>query len=212
MYELINQFAQTVVGTIPPEHVTNYEWLLQNAGQASTPNYQERYRRYWAMNRARLSPAFYAAYFGAMSAAMTQTPTLATLALNLHAASANSKGRHSLQFSFATKLLHMTNQQLPIYSSEVAAFYLFQEPEIKKPKDPQDLQRRIAILVTFHDFLKQEYARVLQNNLLAPAIQEFRVRLNPQQFTDEKIVDSLIWGFVGLVWKGALQKGEIAYH
>jgi len=29
---------------------------------------------------------------------------------------------------------------------------------------------------------------------------------------DEKIVDSLIWAFVGLLWKGALQKGQIAYH
>jgi hypothetical protein len=44
MYDLINQFAQTVVGTIPPEHVTDYEWLLHNVGQASTPDYQRRYR------------------------------------------------------------------------------------------------------------------------------------------------------------------------
>ena len=46
MYDLINRFAQTVVGTIPPEHVTDYEWLLQNVGQASTPDYQRRYRRF----------------------------------------------------------------------------------------------------------------------------------------------------------------------
>jgi hypothetical protein len=147
-----------------------------------------------------------------MSVATKQTPTLGALAPNLHAASTNSKGRQSLQFSFTTKLLHMTNQHLPIYDSQVAAFYFFQEPDIKDPKDPQDLQRRIATLVTFHDFLRQEYRRVLQNNLLAPAIQEFRVRLSSQHFTDEKIVDSLIWAFVGLVWKGALQKGQIAYH
>jgi len=53
---------------------------------------------------------------------------------------------------------------------------------------------------------------VLQNNLLATAIQEFRVRLNPQHLTDEKIVDSLIWAFVGLVWKGAPQKGQTTYR
>jgi hypothetical protein len=39
------------------------------------------------------------------------------------------------------------------------------------PKAPNDLQRRISEFVTFHDFLKQEYARVLQSNLLAIAIQ-----------------------------------------
>jgi hypothetical protein len=212
MYDLINQYAQTVVGTIPREHVTDYEWLIQNVGQANTSGYQNRYRRFWAMNPARLSPAFYLAYFGAMSAATKQTPTLGALAPNLHAASTNSKGRQSLQFSFTTKLLHMTNQHLPIYDSQVAAFYFFQEPDIKNPKDPEDLKRRIGVFTSFHDFLRQEYARVLQNNLLAPAIQEFRLRLNPKHFTDEKIVDSLIWAFVGLLRKGALQKGQIAYH
>jgi hypothetical protein len=164
------------------------------------------------MNAARLSPSFYVAYFGALKAATMQNTTLGSLAHTLHAASTNSKGRQSLQFSFATKLLHITNPHLPIYDSQVAAFYFFQEPDIKDPKDPQDLQRRISAFVTFHDFLKQEYARVLQNNLLATAIHEFRLRLNPQHFTDEKIVDSLVWAFVGLLWKGALTNGQIIYR
>jgi hypothetical protein len=212
MYDLINYYAGTVVGTIPSDHITEYEWLVQNPSKATQPDYQNRYRRFWAMNAARLSPTFYAAYFGALNATTTQSTTLGSLAQTLHAASTNSKGRQSLQFSFATKLLHITNPYLPIYDSQVAAFYFFQEPDIKDPKNPQDLQRRINAFVTFHDFLKQEYARVLQNNLLATAIQEFRVRFNPQHFTDEKVVDSLIWAFVGLLWKGALRKARIVYH
>jgi hypothetical protein len=67
-------------------------------------------------------------------------------------------------------------------------------------------------LVAFHGFLTQEYARVLNGGLLASAIQEFRLRLNPQHFTDEKIVDSLIWAFVALLRKGALPKGQIVYR
>lgn len=211
MYDLINQFAQTVVGTIPPEHVMDYEWLLQNVGQASTPDYQRRYRRFWAMNAAQLSPAFYATYFGTLTAAASQPPTLSSVAQTLHAASARQNGQKSLQFSFATKLLHITNPHLPIYDSQVAAFYFFVEPD-RNPKDPNDFQRRISKFVTFHDFLKQEYSRVLQYNLLATAIQEFRSRLTPKHFTDEKVVDSLIWAFVAHLWKGGLQKGQIAYH
>jgi hypothetical protein len=42
MYDLINHFAKTVADTIPPEHVTDYERLLQNVGQVSTPDYQKR--------------------------------------------------------------------------------------------------------------------------------------------------------------------------
>jgi hypothetical protein len=125
----------------------------------------------------------------------------------LHAASARQNGQKSLQFSFATKLLHMTNQHSPIYDSQVTSFYFFQEPSTEV-----GLQKRINGLVDFHGFLAQEYARVLKGGLLASAIQEFRLRLKPQRFTDEKIVDSLVWAFVALLRKGALPKGQITYR
>jgi hypothetical protein len=207
MYDLINQFAQTVVGSISLDHVTDYEWLVQNVGQATAPDYQKRYRRFWAMNVAQLSPAFYTTYFGTLSAAASHVPTLGSVAQTLHDASARQKGQKSLQFSFATKLMHMTNRHLPIYDSQVTGFYFFQEPSRKLA-----LKERINGFVALHDFLIGEYARVLNGRLLATAIQEFRLRLNPQHFTDEKIIDSLIWAFVGLLKKGALPAGRIAYH
>lgn len=207
MYDLINHFAKTVVETIKPEHVTDYEWLLQNVGQASTPDYQERYRRFWAMNPARLGPEFYTTYFSTFTAALSRPPSLSSIAQTLHAASARQNGQKSLQFSFATKLLHMTNQHSPIYDSQVTAFYFFQEPLVQV-----DLQRRIDNLMSFHSFLAEEYSRVIEGGLLAIAIQEFRVRLKPQRFTDEKIVDSLVWAFVALLRKGAVPKRQITYR
>jgi hypothetical protein len=207
MYDLINQFAQTVVSTIPSEHVTNYEWLLQNTGQVGMPDYQKRYRRFWAMNAAQLSPEFYATYFNTLVAAMSRPPTLSSVAQTLHAASARQNGQKSLQFSFATKLFHMTNQRSPIYDSQVAAFYFFQEPSAGA-----DLQQRIDGLMAFYSFLSEEYARVLKKGFLATAIQQFRLRLKPQRFTDEKIVDSLVWAFVALLRKGALPKRQMVYR
>jgi hypothetical protein len=100
----------------------------------------------------------------------------------------------------------MTNRHLPIYDSQVARFYFFQEPSRELA-----LQERINGFVALHDFLIEEYARVLKYGLLTSSIQEFRLRLKPQHFTDEKIVDSLIWAFVALLRKGALPKGQIAY-
>jgi hypothetical protein len=35
MYDLINQLAQTVVGPRSPDHVTEYEWLLENIAAGS---------------------------------------------------------------------------------------------------------------------------------------------------------------------------------
>ena len=93
MYNLMNQYAQTVVGTIPPDHVKDYEWLIQNVGDASQQNYQDKYRQYWRMDVAQLSPSFYAAYFGALNSARTNTPTLSFVAQTLHAPSARKKVR-----------------------------------------------------------------------------------------------------------------------
>jgi len=75
-----------------------------------------------------------------------------------------------------------------------------------------NLQGRINGFVAFHDFLVQEYARVLKCGLLAKAIQEYRRQLSPQLVTDEQIVDSLIWAFVELLRKGALPKGQVSYR
>ena len=95
----------------------------------------------------------------------------------------NKSGRQSLQISFATKLLHMVNPTTPIYDSMVAAFYFFDEPGRKQP---------------------------LQ--LLSPAIQSFRRRFSPQHFTDEKVIDSLLWAFVSLLRNGAVVQGTVVYR
>ncbi len=101
----------------------------------------------------------------------------------------------------------MTNPVLPVFDSQIAGFYFFQEATTGL-----NLQERINGFVAFHDFLVQEYPRVLKSGLLAKAILEYRRKLNPQHVSDEKIVDSLIWAFVGLLRKGAIRKGQVAYR
>lgn len=207
MYDLINNHVQIILATIPQNHVTDYDWLIQNLQQAGTPQYQANYRNYWGMNAARLNAAYYGAYFQALQAALANPPPLGNLAQALYQIPAHANGRQSLQFSFATKLLHMANPQSPIYSKEVAAFYFFQGPDYNHP-----LQQRINDLVAFHNFLSTEYARVLTNGLLTTSFQAFHAQFNPQHFTDVKIIDSLIWAFVALLNNGALMNGQIIYH
>jgi hypothetical protein len=100
----------------------------------------------------------------------------------------------------------MTNPRLPIYDSMVADFYFYDSPANKQP-----LAQRIKHLVSFHDFLTSEYARILRLGLLSPAIQMFRQQFNPLHFTDEKIIDSLIWAFVSQLKNGGLPHGRIIY-
>ena len=154
------------------------------------------------MNAARLSSHFHEVYFSILKDGSDLE--LASVMLTLYDVSNRANGRKSLQFSFATKLLHVLNPKLPIYSSEVAAFFFYQ---------PQRAAARIDDYLSFYDFLVKEYRRIIELKLLKHAIEEFRFHLQPpEQFSDEKIIDSLIWATVGFLKEGALTTRQIVYR
>jgi len=206
MYDLINIHILSVLQTIPQNHVAEYDWLLQNVNQCPTAPYQARYKNYWRLNVARLSANYCNAYFQALQVAQANRPAVADLAQQLYATPTHRNGQQSLQFSFATKLLHMVAPSTPIYDSLVAAFYFWQEPARNLT-----LGQRVAAFAQFHIFLAQEYRRILQNNLLGVSIQGFRQQFNPQHFTDEKVVDSLLWAYVALLRNGGITDGTVIY-
>ena len=207
MYDLINRHVQGVLHSIRQNHVLDYDWLVENLPQVGAPVYQRAYRRYWRMNRAIRNAHYFDAYFQALQAAQVVPSTPENLSRQLYQIPTHANGRQGLQFSFVTKLLHMVDGHAPIYDSAVAAFYSFQAPSCRHP-----VQQRIAALCEFRTFLIQEYARVLQNGLLASSIHQFRRHFQPQHFTDEKIIDSLIWGYVSLMTRGGLMNGQVIYR
>jgi hypothetical protein len=207
VYRLINEYAAELVATIAPGHVAEYDWLRENTGAVSTLAYQTRYRAFWQMNAARLSPGFCDIYFATLRKAIQHAPELGLLTHTLYETATHLNGRQSLQFSFATKLLHMVNPRAPIYDSLIARFFFFAEPPRERP-----LEQRIDSLVAVHGFLVREYARILKERLLESAIMAFRERLRPRCFTDEKCVDSLIWAFVAFLKKGGVSSGKVVYR
>jgi hypothetical protein len=197
MYDLINKYAELVVTAAEDKGlIEDYEWLCLNPAHQ---DYQAKYRTFWVMGGAHLNARFYPVYFDLLNQTRNvQRPAdaatqLATVMRQLYEASENDAGKRSIQFSFATKLLHTVDPHLPIYDSMVSEFYFFRGA-IK-----EDTDERIEEFVSFYSFLIDEYARVIRRGLLARAIESFRGRCTPQHWTDEKIIDSLIWAFVPLL-------------
>ena len=207
MYHLINNNIHPILQKIQRDWVNEYDWLVSNLPDSDQPAYQRRYKVFWRLNAARLHDNFCNAYFQALHNAKSNRPDLSKLTLDLHATPTHGNGRNSLQFSFASKLLHMVSPSMPIYDSLVAAFYFYQEPSRKLTPE-----QRVASLVGFHSFLCTEYQRILALDLLAPSITAFRDHFHPAHFTDEKIIDSLIWGYVSLSKDGAVADGRVRYH
>lgn len=209
MYDLINANIGIVLQAIDPiKTVGRYVSLIQNVSRVATPQYQTQYASYWTMQYP--DQAYRKVYFQTLQTALLtplNPPNLSSLATSLYNTPANKKGQ-STQFSFVTKLLHMVDHHSPLYDGNVAAFYLFPEP------DSSDPQKRIAAYLTFHSFLVREYGRILRHGLLSQPIQVFRQRFAQQQqhFTDERVIDVLIWAYAGLLQNSALISGQIMYR
>jgi hypothetical protein len=190
-YEEINDNIDHILHAISPSHVAQYDWLIQNIHQIAEPEYQRRYKTFWRLNGAGLSQNYCHAYFQYLQAGLDNNALhLNILAHELYQIPINTN-RQALQFSFCTKLCHMLNREIPIYDSRIRIFYNFVEPIRELP-----VVQRIDGYVQFHQFLINEYNRVLNEGLLAPSIQAFRQHLGPQHFTDIKVIDSLIWAFI----------------
>jgi hypothetical protein len=197
VYGLINKYAeQTVQAAEDRNLIQDYEWLCQNPNHAE---FERRHRRFWVMGGAHLNAHFYPAYFGLLNnirngeAPADIAMQLTQVTHQLYEASTDNRGRRSIQFSFATKLMHTVNPHLPIYDSMVAEFFFFQRPT------NEGTEERIGDYIAFYNFLIDEYNRILRQGLLTRAIGLFRSKCTSQHWTDEKIIDSLIWAFVPLL-------------
>jgi len=217
MYSVIDQNRDAILKVLEREEknekaLSKYEWLVQSVRQEPWPTYSDGstfegvYTSFWVIQG--VGSAFRTEYFKRLKAGCNQTPEIAQICTDLLPLSTRKKKGseetiQTLQFSFPSKLCHMLDPHFPIYDSNVQRFYLYQEPPRKLP-----FKERINGLVAFHSFLIDEYARILTKNLLKEPIEEFKQKFKPQQHSDEKIVDWLIWAFIEWVDEGALRIGS----
>ena len=213
MYTIINQNIEALLDSINPQaDIDPYIWLfgaLPNRNVAQDQEFQRVYRRYWQLNPARLSEDYLAAYFGHLEQLKGQPEhvTVEAVARHLLPIPTHGNGRQSLQFSFASKLVHMLNPEQPVYDSMVQSFYFLPSGGAN-----ETTEQKIARLLASYEFLYAEYGRVLQQGLLNQAIQQFRERFNVNAtYTDRKIIDTLIWKFVGFLKGGAVINSVVVY-
>lgn len=205
MYHIINEYADSIVSSISSGHVYDYDWLLTNINHIGDSDYRRKYKVFWRLNTARLSDSFCEHYFELLEEALSSNLNIKEVTERLYRKQTHN-GRKSLQFSFASKLLHMADPKLPIYDSMISAFYFYNEPKRTKAA-----KERITELAGFHAFLTDEYGRIISDGLLSPAIKQFRKKLQPKTFTDQKVVDSLLWAFVSMQKDNGLGTKKMLY-
>lgn len=206
-YEIINCKIDLIMSNIDKDlDIRTYLNLLSRFRKNDVTRdteFQNKYCRYWRLFGAGLSQDFRSEYFQLMEGLKGRAlPSIREVTLNLFKVPSNSSGRKTLQFSFASKLLHTLDSHRPIYDSMVARFYGF-----SSPNPNNSFENRLQAFLSFYDFLVAEYNKVLTNRLLEQPITIFRNHFSVlDEYTDEKIVDTLIWRAMDLQKKGGLRE------
>jgi len=212
MYDLINCNVTRLLETVDRSDIDQYVWMireLHNRDVSQHQEFQQKFCSYWALNGAGLGQGFRAAYFSLLEQAkcLSEPVTVEGITRTLYEIPINAKEEKALQFSFASKLVHMVNPRLPVYDRMVESFYFLPRSYTGTP------EKKLANLLRSYRFLVREHDRVLRQGLLNPAIDALRRHFRcPADYSDEKIIDTLIWKFVPFLERGALRDGSVVFR
>ncbi len=196
--------------TIIAEIIKNKDKILSNLKQKDTDKYcyikkrfedgnilndlkfQAVFKQFYIMNSAGLSEECKKCFFRLLSEKQCD---LKYILSELYEIPRLNKTK-SIQFSFATKLIHTVDNRKPIYDRFVG--YI-----IDKKVEGISKDEKIASCLKIYNFLDNLYQRIINDNKIKHIINDFRVKFNAseQNISDEKILDFMLWSLGSIAAK-----------
>jgi hypothetical protein len=164
------------------ESIRVYEWLEAHKEEPENAVFQFVFRSYYRIDNAGLTSDWKERYFEFLS---QRERSLKTILEGLYHIP-TKKNVKSLQFSFATKLLHTLDTNQPIYDSKVAE--LLGLP-VKKGTD---FAANITTCIAVYENLRQAQQQLLLDEGIKNQIAALKDRYK-SQISDEKALDFLLW-------------------
>lgn len=195
---LINTNLADILDYIDKESIVVYDFLRSRYKQISeepkknTANdylFKFVYRTYYRLDNAGLTDDLKNKYFELLD---SKTIDLEILLNKLYDIK-SLRGYNTVQFSFATKLLHTINNDLPVYDSYVAHIIDI------KPSGTGKVQKISSCLKCYAD-LKDLYANLRVNDEMKALISKFKETF-PEiaDISDVKCIDFMLWAYGKLI-------------
>lgn len=162
--------------------------FAQNEPISDNEEFKDTYKNFYVMKTAGLSQQHFDKYFEMLD---EQVSNLERILNELYEIK-TLKQQNSLQFSFATKLLHTVNNNLPIYDKQVKITLGLPDPY--KYSDNSRYKKTRAILA-YYENLKMIYRQLLENASVKKLIDDIRKNFGwtANQINDVKILDFVLW-------------------
>lgn len=184
--ELDKYSKEDIVKNVGQESVSVFLWIQKQVrmGRVNDPVFQFVFRSCYQLDGAGLSDAQKVKYFKLMG---TKECELKTILNELYEIETR-KGTQTIQFSFATKLLHTWDNTIPIYDSRVSEV-------IGCHVKGGDKETKLDSCTKILEEMKVLYKELLQESKVKEIIKLFHKKYDTQSDTilDAKVLDFLIW-------------------
>ena len=192
--EKLDRNQEKIINNLDQESIDVYLWLkneYEKRGVTSNTVFQFVFRSYYSLDGAGLGEKLKSRYFELLAQEEKDLNVilkeLSKIPTQLHP--------HTVQFSFATKLIHMIDNSKPIYDKWVAAI-------IHKTVTGKNAEEKIESAKGIFNYLEELYGNLLGDEKTKKVIEEFRkqFKVDNRKIADQKILDFLIWslGRLGL--------------
>ncbi len=184
--EEIYRRHEEIISNISRESVDVYLWLRDEYKKGNIKNntvFQFVFRSYYRLDRAGLGKKLKKRYFELLDA---KEDNLEFILNELHKIP-RERGDNTVQFSFATKLLHTIDNSKPIFDDEVSV--VIHKKVAGKNKERIESARKI------YAYLENFYSEFIGNVKIQKVIKKFKSKfdIDAKRISEQKILDFLIW-------------------
>ncbi|MEK7217764.1 MAG: hypothetical protein AAB374_02135 [Patescibacteria group bacterium] len=176
-----------IISNISRESIDVYLWLKNEYKKINVENntvFQFIFRSYYRLDSAGLGEKLKNRYFELLNRKENNLGII----LDELSKIPTTKNQFTVQYSFATKLIHTIDNNKPIYDNEVAAV-------IHRTVVGHNVKARIESAKEVYAYLKNLYTELINDGKIKKVITQFRSRFgsDTKNITDQKTLDFLIW-------------------
>ena len=185
----IDEKQDDILSKLNFEDIAVYSFLKNEYAKENVLNnlvFQFVFRSYYGLGNAGLSDEIKSRFFELLA----QNQTNLELILSELYEIPTLKGKNTIQFSFATKLLHAINNDKPIYDRNVGEIIDKQVEDSSYSKD-----ERIRSCIEIYNFLEKLYLNMLHDERITNIILKFRskFKVDDEKISDTKVLDFIMW-------------------
>jgi hypothetical protein len=186
---MIEAHSNDIVATLTQRDVQFYQFIkneLKRTNVAENLIFQLVYSNFYSLDNRKLTPEFKLEYFRIMEELKSnETIDLETILFKLH--DIPLRGSFKFHFSFASKLAHTLDENVPIWDSQIGKMFSFKRPT------GDDWAKIADDFIDQIENIQSAYEAIITNNLLEKSLKAFDDKFKGNDISSYKKIDFIFW-------------------